>query len=61
LIVELDGWNAHKDRHAFEADRERDADHLEQGLRTLRITRERFDQAPDREAASLLRILSELG
>jgi hypothetical protein len=61
LIVELDGWKFHKDRHAFENDRERDADHLEQGLHTLRITRERFDQAPDREAARLQRILSELG
>jgi hypothetical protein len=31
LIVELDGWPYHKDRHAFETDRERDAHHLAHG------------------------------
>jgi hypothetical protein len=32
LIVELDGWEYHKDRHAFETDRERDAQRLQQIL-----------------------------
>lgn len=58
VIVELDGWDFHKNREAFEDDRERDADHLDHGLSTLRITKPRFDGTPDHEAARLLRILS---
>jgi very-short-patch-repair endonuclease len=59
LIVELDGWDYHKDRHAFETDRERDAHQLAHGLRTLRITRDRFKGDPDREAARLQQILDQ--
>ncbi|MFL5860643.1 MAG: DUF559 domain-containing protein [Solirubrobacteraceae bacterium] len=61
LIVELDGWGFHNDRHAFETDRERDAENLRLGYRTVRITRERFTQAPDREAARLHEILRARG
>jgi hypothetical protein len=57
LIVELDGWEYHKHREAFEDDRERDAENLKHGLGTIRITRERLTEAPDREAARLQRIL----
>lgn len=57
VIVELDGWDFHKDREAFEDDRERDAENLKHGLVTVRITRERFEGAPDREAARLQEIL----
>jgi hypothetical protein len=57
LIVELDGWDYHKDREAFESDRERDAENLRHGLKTLRITKERMTQTPDREAARLQEIL----
>ncbi|MFL5860866.1 MAG: type IV toxin-antitoxin system AbiEi family antitoxin domain-containing protein [Solirubrobacteraceae bacterium] len=59
LIVELDGWGYHKDRHAFESDRERDAENLRLGHRTIRITEERFTQTPDREAARLHEILRD--
>ena len=41
LIVELDSWEFHGDRQAFETDRARDADTLEAGYRTLRLTWER--------------------
>lgn len=61
VIVELDGWDFHKDRQAFEADRERDADHLDHGLVTIRITRQRFRGRPDDEAARLMRILRKGG
>jgi hypothetical protein len=61
VIVELDGWDFHKDRNAFEDDRERDADHLDRGLITLRLTRPRFQQTPGREAARLKRILRQRG
>ena len=38
LIVELDGYDYHQDRHNFEQDRERDAHHLTQGIATYRLT-----------------------
>jgi hypothetical protein len=57
VIVECDGWSFHNTREAFEDDRERDADHLDHGLVTVRLTKPRFDQAPEREAARLHRIL----
>jgi hypothetical protein len=60
LIVELDGWDFHNDRRAFEADRERDAENLRIGVPTMRLTRERFDNTPDREAARLHEILERL-
>jgi hypothetical protein len=58
VIVECDGWHFHKDREAFENDRERDADHLDHGLITVRITETRLKQTPDREATRLKRLLS---
>jgi hypothetical protein len=58
LIVECDGWEFHNDRTAFEDDRERDAAHLERGDATVRITQERLEAEPDREAARLHTILS---
>jgi hypothetical protein len=60
LIVELDGWEFHRDRQAFEDDRERDAENLRVGVATMRITRDRFDKTPDREAARLREILDRL-
>jgi hypothetical protein len=60
LIVECDGWHYHKDKQAFEEDRERDADHLDHGLVTVRLTKDRHDQTPDREAARFHRILQRL-
>jgi hypothetical protein len=57
VIVELDGWDFHKDRHAFESDRERDANALLAGIITVRITNERMKHTPAREAARLDQIL----
>jgi hypothetical protein len=57
LIVELDGHNYHADPEAFERDRERDAENLKHGLRTVRITTTRFTQTPEREAQRLQDIL----
>jgi hypothetical protein len=57
VIVELDGWDFHRDRGAFESDRERDAATLALGIATVRITWERFRDQPQREADRLLRIL----
>jgi hypothetical protein len=61
VIVELDGWDFHKQHQAFEDDRERDADHLDHDLVTVRITRTRFENQPDDEAPRLIRILRKRG
>jgi hypothetical protein len=60
LIVELDGWDFHKDRRAFEDDRERDAENLRHGTPTIRITEPRLTTDPDREAIRLNEILDRL-
>jgi hypothetical protein len=57
LIVELDGWPFHRTRKAFEDDRERDAYMLAHQIATVRITRERLENAPAREAERLIAIL----
>jgi hypothetical protein len=61
LIVELDGWETHRTKTAFEDDRERDAENLRAGYPTVRITRDRVRRAPDREAARLREILQRGG
>jgi predicted transcriptional regulator of viral defense system/very-short-patch-repair endonuclease len=58
LAVELDGWEFHSARTAFEDDRDRDADLLAAGIATVRVTRDRLRLAPDREAARLHAILA---
>lgn len=58
VIVELDSWRFHKDRIAFETDRERDAETLARGLVTIRVTEERLDERPRAEAARLHEILA---
>lgn len=59
LVVELDSWPYHGDRHTFESDRERDATMLMHGIATIRITYDRFELDPDREATRLHRILED--
>jgi very-short-patch-repair endonuclease len=58
VIVELDGWEFHGTRQAFEKDRERDAATLAAGLVTVRITWERLTQVPEKEAGRLHAILA---
>jgi hypothetical protein len=58
LIVELDSWDAHQSRHAFETDRDRDADSLLLGHPTVRITWDRMHDTPRREAERLHGILA---
>lgn len=57
LIVELDGWDFHSSRLAFERDRERDATALAAGIGTYRITWPRLIERPAREAHRLRRVL----
>jgi hypothetical protein len=61
LIVECDGWEFHRDRTAFEDDRERDAENLKHGYATVRVTKDRLRGAPNREAERLKEILAREG
>ena len=59
MIVELDGYEFHSDRTTFELDREKDAEAAVKGLMTVRVTDERMDQNPGREATRLRTILKQ--
>jgi very-short-patch-repair endonuclease len=59
VIVELDGWPFHSSRFSFEDDRERDAITTAAGFVTVRITRQRFERQPEREADRLRAILAQ--
>lgn len=59
LIVELDSWEFHSGRYAFERDRDRDANALLAGLATVRITWTRMLHSPVREAARLQAIIDQ--
>ncbi len=56
--MELDSWEFHMDRIAFETDRERDAETLALGYRTIRITWPRLKARPIEEARRLHKILA---
>jgi len=55
LVVELDSWEHHRSRRAFEEDRLRDVELTPQ---VLRITHRMLTKGPDELAASILRRLS---
>jgi very-short-patch-repair endonuclease len=57
LIVELDSWEFHHDRSAFERDRERDAVLQAAGYRVIRITWRRLTEEPAAVAALLRSLL----
>ena len=56
LAVELDTFETHGSRRAFEIDSERDAVLLEEGIRTIRVTDRQLETQPD----EVLRRLSAL-
>ncbi len=59
LIVELDGWEYHRSRAAFEKDRDDDAEALASRTPTLRVTWDRVNgRATEQEAARLHGILA---
>ncbi len=58
VIVELDSWQFHQGRIAFEEDRERDATTLAGGFVTVRVTWRRTHSAAGREATRLHAILA---
>lgn len=58
LIVEVDGYEFHRDRAVFEADRARDAQLALRGYRVVRFTYRQVSREPGRVAATLRRLLS---
>jgi AbiEi antitoxin C-terminal domain/Protein of unknown function (DUF559) len=58
LVVETDGWSAHRGRGAFERDRLKDAQLVEAGWRVVRVTRARLAREPREVGAQLARLLS---
>lgn len=56
LIVEIDGWESHRTRSAFEEDRARDARLALFGYRVIRFTWRQIDRNP-REVAKTIRTL----
>jgi Protein of unknown function (DUF559) len=59
LIVELDSWEHHGHRAAFERDRARDPKLLLAGYRTVRVTHRRLDIEPETVAAELRALLAQ--
>jgi hypothetical protein len=57
LIVEVDGYEVHSGPVSFEDDRDRDAHMLALDLPTVRVTEDRMDNSPGREAGRLQEIL----
>ena len=61
LVVETDGWAAHRSPGAFESDRVRDAVIVEAGWRVIRITRRRLAGDPGAVGALIARLLAAPG
>jgi very-short-patch-repair endonuclease len=57
LIVEVDGYEFHRDRASFEADRARDAALTSQGYRVLRFTYRQVAGDSARVAATIRKLL----
>ncbi|HEX5526332.1 MAG TPA: DUF559 domain-containing protein [Solirubrobacterales bacterium] len=58
LIAELDSWEHHGHRAAFERDRARDPKLLIAGYRTIRITHRRLDDEPKQLAEEIRQLLA---
>ena len=59
LVVELDGYEFHREPDQFESDRDRDADLLAARIATVRVTWERLHLRPAPEASRLHAILAQ--
>jgi hypothetical protein len=61
LVVEMDSWEFHGHRAAFERDRARDAAMQAAGYRVLRLTHRRLKAKPDAVATQLRTLLAVTG
>jgi Protein of unknown function (DUF559) len=59
LIVELDSWEFHRHRAAFQRDRARDTRLLVAGYRTIRVTHERLDTEAPTLATEINQLLGQ--
>lgn len=59
FVVELDSWEHHRDRAAFERDRARDPELLLAGYRTIRITHRRLDSEAPAIAGQIRALLAQ--
>lgn len=59
LAVELDGWARHKDRHAFQRDRDKGNALTQAGWRLLRFTHDDVVRRPAEIAADIRRLLAD--
>lgn len=59
LVVELDSWEHHGHRAAFERDRARDPKLLLAGYRTIRVTHRRLDREATQLAAEIRQLLAQ--
>lgn len=59
LVAELDSWQFHGHRAAFESDRAREPKFLLAGYRVIRITHRRLDREPHALAAELRSLLAQ--
>jgi very-short-patch-repair endonuclease len=59
LVVELDSWEFHRHRAAFQRDRARDTRLLVAGYRTIRITHDRLDTEASTLATEIKQLLSQ--
>jgi hypothetical protein len=57
LVIELDSWEHHRTRAAFERDRSRDAALHLAGFRVLRLTYRKLEDAPAEVAATVRSLL----
>lgn len=57
LVVETDGYASHSSRHAFESDRQKDADLQARGYRVVRFTWRQLTDHPERTVATLTALL----
>jgi hypothetical protein len=56
--IELDAFETHRTRDAFENDHERDLDFALGEIKTIRVTEHQFRRAPDEIAAKVARLLA---
>jgi predicted transcriptional regulator of viral defense system len=59
LVVELDGWDSHHTRHAFQRDRTRSNDLQAAGWTVLRFTHDDVVRRPAETAARISRVLAQ--
>lgn len=60
-VVELDGWEGHRTRHAFREDRARDRRLRAAGYGVTRITWSQLDDEPEEIAGDLCRLINDRG